>query len=414
VEDKVEKTLRTLSRESIPNDVSRSAEAQLQEFKASMLANERRSLWSNIMHARIVKVAAVIALMAAGAMVFAVLNRTESKVWAIERSIEALKDVRTVMMKGTAQINPDSDMDRSITIWAVANSDRSAAQRMRMEMWGLTRISDANSVYVWGTGGKRAYVGTPGETNMHPWLDGRFFEKIAHKSMQTWQVSYGTDPDSGRQSAFVTCSDPNTLGSRSLWFEFDVETSMLVRLKQWLNPRWEGRPQFDVSKIEFNPELPQDFFDPRPPDGVVVTSAAPGELTNGIDVVMNKEIVNSIGVEPGCGVTEEGLSTDDACVKLVKDYYDAVMAEDWDTVRRMRTDVLPIDWSKAYGGTGAIHAVLEVGKPRLDKDCSNGLVVPVTLSYQDGSCAQKHLVVISKVVEGRTWYAIFGTWAPSK
>lgn len=373
----------------------------------SAQAPRHGGVWSTIMHAKLFKVAAVIALVAAAAVFIALMQKTETKAWAIGTTIQALQDVRNITFKGIYRPDISSDVDMDCTIWAMANAKRSGAAKTRAEAWGMTRISDPNVGYLWNPNGGTAYINRPGERNFSPWFDGRFFEKLCNGKLGEFKISYGQDSQTGRECAFITCALPNNKGPKSWWFQIDTTTGMPVKFRQWLNANWEGKPELDAGTVLYNQELPADFFDAKMlPDAIQVS----GRVEMGIVA----QAVAALGTRPDCGVVIDGLPNDQAATKLVTNYYNAVLTGDWDTVRRIRTDALPVDWSIAYCGSNPIHALLKVGQPYMDKNCPIGLIVPCTLSYQDGSTAEKCLIVTFKPVDGKAYYAIIGTWLPKQ
>jgi hypothetical protein len=371
-------------------------------------ASRPGGVWSTIMHAKLVKVAAVVALVAAAAVFVAVLQKTETKAWAIENTIQALQDVRCIMFKGVYRPDISSDVDMDCTIWALANAKRSGAAKTRAEAWGMTRISDPNVGYLWNPHGGTAYINRPGEYNFYPWFDGRYFDKLRSGKLGEFQISYGKDSETGKECAFITCSLPKNNGPKSWWYEIDTTTGMPVRFKQWMNANWQGKPQLDAGTVLYNPELPGDFFDAKVPQGAIETKGR-------VELSIVAQAVAALGTRPGCGVVIDGLANDEAAKKLVTDYYNAVLTGDWDTVRQIRTDALPVDWAKVYGGSNPVHALVKVGQPYMPKDWHiMAILVPCTLSYQDGSTAEKHLIVTFKPVDGKAYYAIIGTWLPNQ
>jgi hypothetical protein len=383
----------------------RDAQAAQDTEDSSAPASRPGGVWSTIMHAKLLKVAAAVALVAAGAVFVTVMQKTEPKAWAIENTIQALQDVRNIMFKGVYRPDISSDVDMDCTIWALANAKRTGAAKTRAEAWGITRISDPNTGYLWNPHGGMVYVNKPGERNFSPWFDGRFFDKLRSGRLGQFQISYGKDSDTGRDCAFITCALPQNNGPRSWWFEVDTTTGLPVKFKQWMNDHWEGKPQLDAGTVQYNQELPTDFFDfTAPPDAI--------QVSGGVEMGIVAQVMAAIGTRPDCGVVIDGLDNSQAAVKLVTDYYSAVLTGDWDTVRRIRTDALPVDWSKAYSGSNPIHALLKVGTPYMDKNCPIGLIVPCTLSYQDGSTAEKYLITTFKPTDGKPVYVIIGTWLP--
>jgi outer membrane lipoprotein-sorting protein len=87
-----------------------------------------------------------------------------------------------------------------------------------------------------------------------------------------WEVTYGKDPATGGQRAFLKTAwlDGRYNGPRSILIEFDVESKLLVSLKQWENANWDGPATLIMEKITYHENLPDDLFEFEIPIGATV------------------------------------------------------------------------------------------------------------------------------------------------
>ena len=90
---------------------------------------------------------------------------------------------------------------------------------------------------------------------MDPWPGPQYFQKLKTEARK-WQEEYGKDEVTGRDSVFVRCAGEE----RSNWIQFDIESKLPVRVKQWENANWEGEPYGDYEQIVYNLEIPDDTF----------------------------------------------------------------------------------------------------------------------------------------------------------
>ncbi|TKJ37805.1 MAG: hypothetical protein CEE38_06985 [Planctomycetes bacterium B3_Pla] len=234
--------------------------------------------WRIIMKSPLAKVAAAAVLIVACLIGVFMFNRTSSVAWAIEQSIEALSKYNAVVFEGSeSDLNEDGELRmRDRKSWAVANEDQTKVKKIRHEVDGVPTII-TNGQETWrydpqtNTVIKNLPYGTP-----EGWIGGRFFEQLRafHESGVTndWEVTYGKDPVTSKQRAFLTVAwlDKRYNGPRSMWFEFDVESKLVVSLKQWENSKWEGPPRIASEKITYYESLPDELFEFEIPEGATV------------------------------------------------------------------------------------------------------------------------------------------------
>jgi outer membrane lipoprotein-sorting protein len=256
---------------------------KLEEKLLHILTKRPRQIkiWRIIMKSRITKLttaAAVIILIAV--ISITILNKTSMPAWAIEQSIAAVSQYKAVLVEGL-----DSDRtwrkdgsleQRPFKAWAVANEDQTMVEKYRHEVDGVPIIT---------TNGKKTWRYDP-QTNTvrvenrpyiasECWCGSQFLEQIKGflgEVIPTWEVTYGKDPATGKQRAFLTIAwlEERYNGPRSMRIEFDVESKLLVSFKQWENANWEGPATLVVEKITYYENLPDDLFEFEIPEGATV------------------------------------------------------------------------------------------------------------------------------------------------
>jgi len=185
--------------------------------------------------------------------------------WALDQTIEALEETRNCIISGT-----NNDRLRSMPFTCQIKFD----DRLRYE-------SDAE-VYLVNADISHFYYPAYGEVFVRKSEDPKWYHKLMEmklwasgsvlkqlkKIAEGWHEVYEKDLQTGKDSVFVTC----TAMDRSIWFQFDVETKLVVRGKLWRNLGMQGKPEFVAESILYNVDMPDETFDFEVPSGVKVVS----------------------------------------------------------------------------------------------------------------------------------------------
>ncbi len=236
------------------------------------------NMWRIIMKSQITKLAGAAVIIVAVTISVTILNKTTSTVWAIEQSIEVLSKYNGILFEGSESFldeNGNLQM-RDMKAWAAANEDQTRVEKERHEVDGVpTLITNGKETWRYNpqtnTVVKNRPYGTP-----EGWIGSRFFEQLNtfHESgvINNWEVTYGKDPVTSKQRAFLKVAwlDKRYNGPRSMWFEFDVESKLVVSMKQWENANWEGPPRIVSEKITYYESLPDELFEFEIPEGATV------------------------------------------------------------------------------------------------------------------------------------------------
>lgn len=237
-------------------------------------------IWRTIMKTKIAKLAtAAVIIIAVTLGLTTVLEHSATPAWAIEDTIAAIGQFDAIYMSGLIDashqdFNDVQDLvlpgDNGIKfeLWANANEQRTSSKDVRLQIADGVVMAVQNEVtYTYDPNSNTVSVEPGRHVKIRPWLSAGFFESI-EKINENWQVIYGKDPATGRDRAFVTCSySPEC---KSWWFEFDLESDLPVRFKQWYNTRREGAPAIDFQRIVYFEELPDQLFEFEIPEGATV------------------------------------------------------------------------------------------------------------------------------------------------
>jgi len=246
--------------------------------KQSQHKTQAPNIWRIIMKSQITKLATAAVIIVAVALSVIIFNNSTSTAWAIEQSIEALSKYNAVLFEGSESFLDEDDklQMRDMKAWAVANADQTKVEKERHDVDGVpTLITNGRETWRYdpqtNTVIKNLPYGTP-----EGWIGSRFFEQLnAFREsgvIKDWDVTYGKDPVTSKQRAFLTVAwlDKRYNGPRSMWFEFDMESKLVVSMKQWENANWEGPPRIVSEKITYYESLPDELFEFEIPEGATV------------------------------------------------------------------------------------------------------------------------------------------------
>jgi len=227
---------------------------------------------STIMKSKITKLtAAAMLTIAITAGLISILTNGATPAWAIEQTVEALKETHSLKISGIAAgVVQEDEVTAAFVIWAIPNDDETGSEELRYESDGFCVIVvQADTSYNYVLKENTVYIRSGSIFVIKPWLGSKFFQTVK-QSTQDWEESFGQDEESGRECVFVTCSDQGSSGPKSWWFQFDLETKLPVRFKQWNNIDFEGEPQFYGKELVYDPQLPEGIFEFEIPEGAQV------------------------------------------------------------------------------------------------------------------------------------------------
>jgi len=161
-------------------------------------------------------------------------------------------------------------------MWAVANEDQTMVKKERHEVDGVPIIiTNGQKTWRYDPQTNTVIKNRPYDTPQC-WYASQFLRHLKDARdagiLTQWEVTYGKDPATGRQRVFLACAwlEKRYNGPRSMWFEFDMESKVLVSAKQWENANWEGPPRIVGEKITYYENLPDDLFEFEIPEGATV------------------------------------------------------------------------------------------------------------------------------------------------
>jgi hypothetical protein len=289
-------------------------------------AFEKPNIWRIIMKRRASQFAAVVVVIGV-ILSITILERFNQPAWAIEQTIEALRHIKAVHISGVGNCCPEGNRN-TVDIWMRPNStnpDITGDFRYQEGQY-FTHVAseEKNLTYVY-----YSWLGTGGVVYISEGLNRRggglfpgsdWFEQLK-KQNENWQEEYRKDEVTGRDSVFVTLEWP--VDNMKYWLmQFDLESKLPVWAAVWYDERRQGTPRYEYSFIEYNPELPADFFEFDIPEGVQV-----------VDCRQLRDLLDS---DSNTGIAVENMSEEEACRQVGSEYWSAVIAKDWVRLQEIR------------------------------------------------------------------------------
>jgi len=213
---------------------------------------------------------------------FSLFHGTGGVTWAIEQSIEALGKYSALLVEGSASerawTEDGSLALRPIRMWAVADADQTVIEKYRFELDGVTMLTtDGQKTWKYEPQANRVTIKNRPYVASECWLGSGLLEQLKEARdtgiITHWEETSGKDPATGKQRVFLRVAwlDGRWNGPRSMRLEFDLESKLLVSMKQWENAHWEDPATLVAEKVTYYESLPDDLFEfPIPPGATVV------------------------------------------------------------------------------------------------------------------------------------------------
>jgi hypothetical protein len=290
-------------------------------------AFEKPNIWRIIMKSKSTRLATAAVLFIATVAGLSILSITSKPAWAIEQTIEALRHIKAVHISGVGNCCPEGNRN-TVEMWMRPNStnpDTTGDFRYQEGQYFIHVASEEKNLtyvyYSWsGTGGV-VYISEGLNRRgggLFPGSD--WFEQLKRQN-KNWQEEYRKDEVTGRDSVFVTLEWP--VDNMKYWLmQFDLESKLPVRAAVWYDERRQGTPRYEYSFIEYNPELPADFFEFDIPEGAQV-----------VDCRGLRDLLDS---DSNTGIAVENMSEEEACRQVGSEYWSAVIAKDWVRLQKIR------------------------------------------------------------------------------
>lgn len=342
--------------------------------------------------AQLTGIAAAIVVVMLGVYHFAGSVDGAKTAWAIEQTIEAMEHIHLVHFSGPG-ISP-TGTSYTYDLWGAPNDEGTKSNNIRFEVRsGENKQLDQlivvhnDRTYEYHPSNNTVYLRPGKQIVMTPWIGSKHFEWLKENASEL-NVAYGRDEETGRASVFVTTS--NTSTEMSWWLQFDQDTKLLVRVKQWQNLHRQGQPQLEADKIAYNETVPNDFFSFKIPDGA-------------------KVVEMSLLDDPAYGMSAEGMTQAEASTRICKDFLQALIDRHFGFGHKLAPLFDEKD-IKSSCEKNPPKELIQVGEPYQQEGCTEGPVTPCTVKFEDGQVRDVKLIIKFRNIDGVSSCVIVSTW----
>lgn len=224
------------------------------------------------MKSKIAKLAAVAVITVAAVIGFNILNGTP--VWAIEQTIEAFENIRTIIISGTSLYDSESI---PFKCWIKLDQENNNLFNMRYECDREIVVVRGNVAFLYNPRSNRVKI-VDGPTihnlkfwyslmELNPWVAGKIL-KVLQVVTGDWWETYAKDEQTGQDIVFVTCSYKPL--NASFWLVVELENKLIKEGKHWNNINREGKPNIHAKSFVYNEKILDEIFDFKIPGGAKV------------------------------------------------------------------------------------------------------------------------------------------------
>lgn len=371
----------------------------MEKSKNKRSTAQKPNIWRIIMKSKISRLAAALIIVAA-VFSFFVLDKLGSPAWALEQTIEALKDFKAVHMVGAFS-------GGTLELWMRANEagTQSGDILVKGSHGAITWIEDG-STYHYEPSQNTVYYENAITQGFSHWLGPELFEMLGKaKNAKTMR---GKDPATGRDRILLMCGVTSNEGPESWIIEFDAASKLPISLKQWPNHDRSGPPAFEAFKITYYENLDDSIFDVRIAGNPVYVERPLTIPEANLDLLS----------DPQCGISTEGLSRDEACQEILRQFYEAVVNEDLDEIKQLcpacatwgdellKYVVLGKSEEEKLAELVEIRPICKEGQSKLGPI----VAVPWILKARNGKIREDKQIIQFREIDGQTSCVIHGPY----
>jgi len=364
--------------------------AAFEKSKTKEPADLQPSVWRIIMNSSITKLAVAAVLVIAAVISITFLSKSATPAYAIEQTIEALKNTRTVHM-----FCRDWD-GKKFEMWMTLDSQGSP--EYCYSYWPdyeVTNISTPMVSYQYNKKMNQVSVNKGKLYHFDVQFDRMFedLQKEVQKSESNVKV-YREAASSGSKSLIVAiCGE----GDESWKVFIDPETKLPVGLHCLKSRNRPGDFIRDFDEIRFDEELPAGIFEFQIPEGATVSNIDDEE----------KRLS-----DPNNGISTEGLTEQQAAEQIAGQYWRAIIDKDLEKAKkvypRTNSDEEVEKKYQKYFGDYFPSEYVESGRLYVEHNCGLGKVLPCILMFEDGRKREVKIIIRFRNIDGKSSCVIAG------
>ncbi|MHC4620903.1 MAG: LolA family protein [Planctomycetota bacterium] len=364
----------------------------LEEWEQTRESPIRHNIGRIIMKSRISKLAAVGTFIVIAALGITFLDNSAAPAYAVGQTLEALSDVKSVhivargwddeLMEMWMEINPETGRPDNTYL------DSPFVYEGETYQFAIVSTPDVSYQY-----NKTENVVKVFERQLIESVAfDRIFESIAERlrENQKMEVYYGKEPESGKSVIVLLVEGEDKL----LKFLIDPQTKLPISIETF------GPQKTDLRRTEsitYNEPIPAGIFDFEIPEGAEVINISE------IEAMLDR---------PDAGMPADNLTNKQASLLVAKEYWQALINEDWSAVERLRPIRSARQWYENERDNPAVE-LLEVGQAYWQKGCSEP-VTPCIVKYKDGSILEIKTYPRFREIDGEKTCVIGGVYGCPK
>ncbi len=322
--------------------------------------------------------------------------------WAIEETIKALKQYNGAYLSGVCPGQTGSSV--GFELWVRTNDTGTSTKNVLVKLDdGLMVWTKDNATYAYLPDQNTVLYEDAVTTGFSHFLGPELFELLS--SIKDARTTYGYDSATGRKRAMLSGGMTDVSGAKFLQVEFDVDSKLVVSIKQWDNLRPQGTPTFHAFTIRYFEQLPDSTFEVHIPDGVTYIEKPVTIPEANLKILSN----------PRYGISSEGLTKEQASREILEQLYNAILDGDLKRIRNLApvTESWPDDLLKNLlhiEHNNEIVQVLEIGGISRESASSLGpiVVVPVTTKRKDGTVWLANCIIQFRQIDGEASCVVHG------
>ncbi len=362
---------------------------ELEKSKIKNLAKTQPNIWRLIMNSKITKLAAAAVIILIAVFGVTVLDKSVTPAYAIEQTIEAMKSVVTVHFFARDWQN------RELETWIKVNPETGGndCHYVNEHERGQISISTPEITYFYHPMENKVRI-VEGMSIRSDIRFGRFIEDVLDKLIEPKQgeiqIYKEHDPNTGKDIIILWAKSSQD----ELEAFIDPETKLPIRINfTKANP---GQIIKNVDEIYYNEPLPEGLFEFEIPEGTQV---------------IRKQMLLYIIEDPNYGILAEGLSRDEARVKILKEFWQAVINKDFKGAHMLLPVAGVERLQEIFAG---VVELISIGEPFEVPHIDFGILTPVRVMFSNGKILELYQITHFRTIDGKLSCVLAGEGKPVK
>lgn len=350
--------------------------AAYEKSETKRTAEREPEVWRIIMNKPITKLATVAAVVVIIVFAVSLLEQSAKPAYAIEQTIEAMRDVVTVHFFARDW------QDRKIETWIKVNPEtgENDCHYLSEPDLGQISISTPEITYFYHPKENKVRI-VEGQALRSDVRFGRYIEDVLDQIIEPEdgevQIHKEDDPNTGKE-VIVLWTESQTYEMEAF---IDPETKLPIRIN--FAKAIKGQIIKNVDEIYYNEPLPEGLFD--------------FEIPEGAEVIREQSLLPKID-DPNYGMSAEGLSRDEARVRILREFWERVIKRDFESAHML----LPVaSVERIREVVSEVVELISIGEAFEVEHINFGILTPVRVRYSDGRVLELYQITYFRTIDGK-------------